>query len=165
MDSDKVIRVFLWVSTGCLLVTMAAALTGKIENLIYVQKERGGITRISFGSIYPTDFSAHVFFSAACYLWLKVRNIRYRDYGLSWCVLAVFLRSKDKRSGALDFGAFLPVEEKRNSEGKQENTESRCFLYAGLCGGLYTSGTALQSGLRLDETSEQNPEYAAVTGT
>ena len=60
---------------------------------------------------------------------------------------------------------FLPVEEKRNSEGKQENTESRCFLYAGLCGGLYTSGTALQSGLRLDETSEQNPEYAAVTGT
>ena len=43
VDSDKVIRVFLWVSTGCLLVTMAAALTGKIENLIYVQKERGGI--------------------------------------------------------------------------------------------------------------------------
>ena len=38
VDSDKVIRVFLWVSTGCLLVTMAAALTGKIENLIYVQK-------------------------------------------------------------------------------------------------------------------------------
>ena len=30
VDSDKVIRVFLWVSTGCLLVTMAAALTGDI---------------------------------------------------------------------------------------------------------------------------------------
>lgn len=37
---------------------------------------------------------------------------RYYLYGLSWCVLSVFLRSKDKRSGALDFGAFLPVEEK-----------------------------------------------------
>ena len=101
VDSDKVIRVFLWVSTGCLLVTMAAALTGKIENLIYVQKERGGITRISFGSIYPTDFSAHVFFSAACYLWLKVRNIRYRDIILTACLGVFCLYFCGARTSAL----------------------------------------------------------------
>ena len=101
VDSDKVIRVFLWVSTGCLLVTMAAALTGKIENLIYVQKERGGITRISFGSIYPTDFSAHVFFSAACYLWLKVRNIRYRDIIFTACLGVFCLYFCGARTSAL----------------------------------------------------------------
>lgn len=168
VDSDKVIRVFLWVSTGCLLVTMAAALTGK-NRKSYLCPERTWRYHKNIFWKYLSNrfFSTCVFFSSLLSVaeGSKYPVQRYYLYGLSWCVLSVFLRSKDKRSGALDFGAFLPVEEKRNSEGKQENTESRCFLYAGLCSGLYTSGTALQSGLRLDETSEQNPEYAAVTGT
>lgn len=83
VDSDRVIKVFFAVSTACALITMTAALTGKIENLVYVQEERGGITRIAFGGIYPTDFSAHIFFTAACYLWLRIRNIRWRDLVLT----------------------------------------------------------------------------------
>lgn len=82
VDADKLIKVFFGVSLGCILITMAAALTGQIENLIYVQEERGSMPRISFGSIYPTDFSAHMFFIAVCYLWLKIQKIRYRDLAL-----------------------------------------------------------------------------------
>lgn len=105
VDSDKVVRVFLWVSTVCLVITMVAALTGQIENLIYVQEERGGIFRISFGSIYPTDFSAHVFFSVACYLWLRFQNIRYRDIVLTVYLGIFCLYFCGARTSA--FGLFL----------------------------------------------------------
>lgn len=101
VDSGRVIKVFLTVSTGCVLITMTAALTGKIENLVYVQKERGGITRIAFGGIYPTDFSAHIFFTVACYLWLRIRNIRYRDLVLTAALGAFCMHFCGARTSAL----------------------------------------------------------------
>ena len=71
---DKILKVYLIAALSVLAVTMLLALTGVIENLIYY---RNGHQRISFGVIYPTDFSAHVFFLVCGYVWLRERRIRY----------------------------------------------------------------------------------------
>ncbi len=61
----KILTVYLVVLGPALLITMGAALTGKIENLIYYQGDRRA--RISFGIGYPTDFAAYLFFGAVIY--------------------------------------------------------------------------------------------------
>ncbi len=61
----KILTVYLVVLGPALLITMGAALTGKIENLIYYQGDRRA--RISFGIGYPTDFAAYLFFGVVIY--------------------------------------------------------------------------------------------------
>lgn len=70
----KILKVYLAVSAGLLLFTMRAALTGTIENLIYAQEGRR--LRHSFGICYPTDFSAHVFYSLLAYVCIRGEKIK-----------------------------------------------------------------------------------------
>lgn len=131
VDEDKLVRVFLWVSTGCLIITMIAALTGQIENLIYIQKQRGNIARISFGSIYPTDFSAHVFFTAACYLWLRIRKIRYRDLALVaglgiFCLY--FCGARTSATGLWIFALFFLLKKKEILKENKKIQSIMCFV-------------------------------------
>ncbi len=72
VDFRKIAKVYLAVSMVSLAVIMAGALTGHIQNLVYM---RGGRQRISFGIVYPTDFCAHVFFLTACWVWLRERRV------------------------------------------------------------------------------------------
>lgn len=71
---EKILKVYLGVLLPALLITVILALTGQIENLIYV---REGRERIAFGICYPTDFCAHLFFLICCYVWLRERRLRY----------------------------------------------------------------------------------------
>lgn len=71
----KIIRVYFIVSASLLIITMFAALMGRIDNLFYYQGSRR--RRIAMGIIYPTDFSAHVFFIILCYVFLRRENILY----------------------------------------------------------------------------------------
>lgn len=83
----KIVQVSFAVSLSCLLLTMALTGLGLVENLIYYRPD--GKMRMAFGSIYPTDFTAHVFYIAAMYCWLRGRRISYGEIGIL-VVLAFF---------------------------------------------------------------------------
>lgn len=71
-----IVKIFLSVRVSILLIAMMAAKFGLIENVIFV---RAGRVRQSFGSIYPTDFAAGVFFIALAYLYIKSEKLKIRD--------------------------------------------------------------------------------------
>ena len=73
INADKIIRIYFGVSLALLLITITASLTGVIENLVYYQGEDR--VRMSLGIIYPTDFSAHVFFLTLCYVFLRRKSL------------------------------------------------------------------------------------------
>ncbi|MBR2716914.1 MAG: hypothetical protein IKD79_04170 [Oscillospiraceae bacterium] len=79
IDFKKIAAVWFGVCAAGLLLSMTLALTGVIENLVYL---RQGRTRMSFGIIYPTDFSAHVFFLAAAWAWIRERRITFWEIAL-----------------------------------------------------------------------------------
>lgn len=84
----KMLKLYWLITTIALVVTVVAALTGNVENLIYYQEGRRA--RISFGIIYPTDFSAHIFYSALIYCYLRGEKIRYIELGFV-AVLGIFV--------------------------------------------------------------------------
>ena len=67
----RIAGTYLAVSVPFMAITIAMALTGHIQNLVYYQEERGGAARIAFGIHYPTDFCAHLFFLICCWLWIR----------------------------------------------------------------------------------------------
>lgn len=68
VDLKKILKVYCYTIFICTLVTIVAALIGKIPNLIYF---RNGIKRSAYGSIYPTNFAAHIFYMILAYVALK----------------------------------------------------------------------------------------------
>lgn len=75
----KILKVYLGVSLAGMVLMVTLAMTGKIENLVYVQEIHNNILRYAFGSIYPTDFSAHVFFIIMAYAWVRGKNLTYPE--------------------------------------------------------------------------------------
>ena len=65
----KIVKVFLITCSVLLFWTVFSALTGRIENLIIYQDGRR--QRISFGIVYPTDFSAHLFYMITAYCCIR----------------------------------------------------------------------------------------------
>lgn len=76
----KILKVFLFTTASLLLVAMISALTGRIENLVYLQEGRR--PRMAFGIGYPTDFSAHVFYTVVVYAFLRYEKIKYIEIGV-----------------------------------------------------------------------------------
>lgn len=71
----KIVKIYFVISFLLLLITVTAALTGHIENLVYMQEGRN--IRIAFGCNYPTDFSAHILYLALAYAYLRKEKITY----------------------------------------------------------------------------------------
>ena len=71
----KLVKIYFAISLILLLITIAAALTGHIENLVYMQEGRN--IRIAFGCNYPTDFSAHILYLVLAYAYLRKEKISY----------------------------------------------------------------------------------------
>ncbi len=78
----NVLKVYLCVEVPMTVITIAASLSGVIENLTYHQKSHGYTTRMAFGFIYPTDFCAHLLFIALALVWLRGRKITILEIGL-----------------------------------------------------------------------------------
>lgn len=74
---DRILKVFFGVSFVILAAAMICSQTGMIENLVY-PSVRGGV-RQCFGTIYPTDFAAHVFYMAMAALCVNNRRIHIAD--------------------------------------------------------------------------------------
>lgn len=77
---QKIAKTYLVTCGLLLLITMAFALTGRIEN--FVLNQSGRRTRIAFGVVYPTDFSAHVFYLVFAYCYLRREKIKYIEIGV-----------------------------------------------------------------------------------
>jgi hypothetical protein len=61
------------------------AAVGVQFNIIeHVIRNRDGIPRYSFGSIYATDFAARIFFLCAAYCYLKYENLNIKDSIIFW---------------------------------------------------------------------------------
>ena len=77
----KIMKVYFVTTILLLVYTIGAALTGRIENLVYYQESRR--TRTAFGSVYPTDFSAHIFYSILVYFYLRNEKLKYVEMAIA----------------------------------------------------------------------------------
>jgi hypothetical protein len=103
----KLIQIYLAVTAGLLLFTNVAALLGKTTNLIYYQTGRR--RRVSMGIIYPTDFAAHVFSCAMCYVYLRHESIRYLELLGLGLIGALTFYLTDARLNTICFALLVVV--------------------------------------------------------
>lgn len=72
----RILKIYLGIVGGILLVAFIAAMLGIIKNITFVT-EYG--VRQSFGVVYTTDFAAHIFYLSCVYLYLKARRFELLD--------------------------------------------------------------------------------------
>ena len=74
---DRIVQVFLAVEIPAILITIYCSLHGYIANLTY--DYGGGRIAYAFGSIYRTDFCAHLFFLACGLIWVSRKKLWYPE--------------------------------------------------------------------------------------
>lgn len=80
---QKIIKLFVLVITSSIVITILGALTGCVQDLIFVQD---GMFKHAFGIAYTTDFGAHVLFLVLAYL-----SLREKAPGIGLNAALVFL--------------------------------------------------------------------------
>lgn len=94
VEFDKILKVYLTLGITIMLAAFVASQMGVIENLqYYVLREEVVIVRNSFGSIYPTDFAAHVFYLAIAGICLSENKVTWGKI-INFVVLAVIVLDK-----------------------------------------------------------------------
>lgn len=68
----RIIKIYLTITISITIIAMIAVKFGVIEHIIYY---RNGKARYSFGSIYCTDFAAHIFYIIVSYCYVKGMKI------------------------------------------------------------------------------------------
>ncbi len=104
---EKILKSYLVVTGAIFFLAFAASLLGVIENLQYVTETRG--IRNSFGTIYPTDFAAHVFYWIVTYFYLMGERLKSWHYIGTAIVAALIYYFCNARldSGCILFIAIL----------------------------------------------------------
>lgn len=77
IDFRKIVRIYFIITAVLLFITIIAALSGKIENLVYLQEGRR--SRMALGIGYPTDFSAYVFYGVIAYIYIRSKKLKYLE--------------------------------------------------------------------------------------
>lgn len=94
VDFDKILKVYLVIGITIMVAAFGASQMGWIENLQYMTlRDEEWIIRNSFGSVYPTDFSAHVFYLAIASICLSENNITWGKI-INFVLLAAFVLDK-----------------------------------------------------------------------
>lgn len=94
IDFNKILKVYLVIGITIMVAAFGASQMGWIENLQYqVFRDEELIIRNSFGSVYPTDFSAHVFYIAVAGVCLSENKITWGKI-FNFVVLATFVSDK-----------------------------------------------------------------------
>lgn len=91
----KMVKIYFYLSTILLIITVISAKIGIIENLIYYRPD--GTARQSFGIRYPTDFVAQIFFIVLSFLYLKQGHIKMHHYILILAVTYLTYKFCDAR--------------------------------------------------------------------
>lgn len=66
---SKAVKIYFFITFFILIITIIAAKIGIVENLQYYRTD--GTLRQSFGIVYTTDFSAHIFYLILAYCYIK----------------------------------------------------------------------------------------------
>lgn len=86
IDFRKLLKTYLVIEVTLTVITMVAALTGHVEHLIY-ESYKGN--RYSFGSVYPTDFAAHIVYIVIVFVVLYTKTyMRILQIVLTICMAA-----------------------------------------------------------------------------
>jgi len=94
VDFDKILKVYLTIGITIMLAAFAASQMGWIENLAFTALRNNEVKyRYSFGCIYPTDFSAHIFYLAVAGLCLCENRITLGKI-INLIILAFFVQDK-----------------------------------------------------------------------
>lgn len=122
----KTIQLFCIITGSLLLITILASQLGLVENLVYT---RGAHTRISFGFIYPTDFTAHIFYLVMGYCYLRKEDLTYPELavilGLSVFSLVFCYAKTNAVCLLLTFIVFLYLKV-RSGDRYNDATISKC---------------------------------------
>lgn len=94
VDFDKILKVYLTLGIIITLAAFVASQMGWIENLVYVViRDDVWTVRNSYGSVYPTDFAAHLFYLAIAGVCLCENRITWGKI-INFVVLALFVLDK-----------------------------------------------------------------------
>lgn len=74
---DKILKEYLVIGILILIAALVASQVGLIENLVYPSAR--GMDRKAFGTIYPTDFAAHLFYLNLAWLCINNRKVKLWD--------------------------------------------------------------------------------------
>lgn len=94
----RILKVFLILGISITLAAMISAQMGFIENLVYHQSGRS--IRISFGSVYPTDFSAHILYLVLAYIFLRQQRLKYIELAVFFGLAAFIYSFCDAKTNA-----------------------------------------------------------------
>lgn len=72
----KIVKIYFYITLIIVLGAMLCERLGIIEQIIYY---RNGRPRYAFGSIYCTDFAAHIFYLILSYCYIKGKRINFID--------------------------------------------------------------------------------------
>lgn len=97
---NRIAKVYLYVVGIILGITIFSSFVGIIPNLQYVRPDTGAV-RNSFGTIYPTDFAAHVFYLYATFLFLYGHKLRKSSFLIGLMLTMIVFVYSDARLDAV----------------------------------------------------------------
>ncbi|MDF2884832.1 MAG: hypothetical protein K0R54_5402 [Clostridiaceae bacterium] len=84
----KIVKSYFSITTFIVILAIISSKLGIIENLQYLRLD--GTVRESFGIVYTTDFSAHIFYLILSYCYIKKKKVSYFDI-LTFIFLGIFV--------------------------------------------------------------------------
>lgn len=134
---DRILKVFFGVSLVILAAAMICSQAGIIENLVY-PSVRGGV-RQCFGTIYPTDFAAHVFYMAMAALCMNNRRIHIADIVIVGALGVFVYKACSAFTGTMTLGlaaigmiVVMIVQRRLEQKEKPEGTDAPLGWWNGL---------------------------------
>lgn len=134
---DRILKVFFGVSLVILAAAMICSQAGMIENLVY-PSVRGGV-RQCFGTIYPTDFAAHVFYMAMAALCMNNRRIHIADIVIVGALGVFVYKACSAFTGTMTLGlaaigmiVVMIVQRRLEQKDKLEGTDAPLGWWNGL---------------------------------
>lgn len=134
---DRILKVFFGVSLVILAAAMICSQAGIIENLVY-PSVRGGV-RQCFGTIYPTDFAAHVFYMAMAALCMNNRRIHIADIVIVGALGVFVYKACSAFTGTMTLGlaaigmiVVMIVQRRLEQKEKLEGTDAPLEWWNGL---------------------------------
>lgn len=102
VDFDDILKVYMIVTAAVLICAVVASQTGLIVNLQYEDPNKG--IRNSMGTIYPTDFGAHIFYLAVAWVCYRNKALTWLEIGIiSAVTIVVYVISAPVTSAACTF--------------------------------------------------------------
>lgn len=159
IDFQKIVRIYFIITAVLLFITIIAALSGKIENLVYLQEGRR--SRIALGIGYPTDFSAYVFYGVIAYIYIRSKKLKYLELAVLFAlgIGVYFITDARLNTVCISMAVFIFTYLKiRQDYGRKINKEYRingiwsfllalspvlCGAFMIVCSILYSSGSTI----------------------